>query len=406
MEGELSELCRHLHFADPPRSRLAVEDQSTITDAELRYVAEAIQDLGYAERSFSYDSPLSLAQDRILRAATSRYLRVKYSTVHAQDSGFRARTLAKRGEHGLASLVSVTDSEVAFVVKVSLRDDAHEEARRFRLFAHGTSFEMDFYCHGIHGALVFAPVDTRMGQARSLEDMLAPPELLGRDECKPAIDSAIGVLQRFSQIQSKGVEIFCSVEAEETERLLKRCGPIKVAGETIDLSWLYARGRQALLRCSGKRAVQHGDAHPGNILFSSTNTAVLIDYESAGLGPACYDLTMLWIHVFAVHFVAVEDEHSTVGLLGDLLRSTPFDVLEKTWFNALRFAVSKEVVYLAHKALEASFSAMDKHGCAREDVYGIVAIILCREFLNTKLQQFAIRCALAAVSSVLFQHPT
>jgi hypothetical protein len=411
MEHALSELCNDLYFAESPRSRLAVEDKPTITNAELRCLNDAIKDIVYAERSFSYDSTPNRAQDRIIRAATSRYLRHKFPALRTQDVRFRVRTLAKRGEDGLVSLVEVGATEVAFVVKVSPYGDAQDEARRFRLFAHGTSFEMEFFCHGMQGALVFAPIHTRLGQARSLEDMLAPRALPGRrsahDGCTAAIDSAIVELQRFSEnVQPKGVNIFCSVEAYGIETLLKSCGSITVAGQATDLRELYRRGRQALLRCASNRIVQHGDAHPGNILFSATDTAALIDYECAGLGPACYDLSMLWIHVLASHFVAVEDELSTVGLLRDLLKGVPFDALEATWSKDLRFAVSQEVVYLTHKAIEASFSVMVKHGCTREDMYGIVALVLCREFMNSKLQQFAIRCALAAVSSVLVQNPT
>jgi hypothetical protein len=220
------------------------------------------------------------------------------------------------------------------------------------------------------------------------------------------MDSAIAALQRFSQqLRPEGVNTFCTVESEGTETLLRSCGPITVAGEAINLGRLYVDGLKALARCLGKEIVQHGDAHPGNILFSATNTAVLIDYECAGLGPACYDLAMLWIHVLASQFVAVGDEHSTVSLLRDLLQGMPFDALEKTWSSELRFAVSQEVVYLAHRAMDASVSVMAAHGCAREDVYGIVAIVLCREFLNSRLQQFVIRCALAAISSLLRQDP-
>jgi hypothetical protein len=391
---------------------LAVEDQATITIAELRCLTDAIQDITYAERMFSYDFRPGLAQDRILRAATSRYLRKKFPSVRTQEARFRVRTLDNRGEHTLASLVSAVDTEnVAFVIKLSPYRDAQDEARRFRLFAHGTSLDMEFFCHGMQGALVSAPVDTRLGDARSLKDMLSPRDRVGRGSMHqgsiPAIDSAIGALRRFSgQIQPKGVSNECSVDFEETEALLKSCGPITVAGEAIDLGRLYARGLQALLHCSSKALVQHGDAHPGNILFSTTNTAVLIDYECAGLGPACYDLSMLWIHVLASQFVAVGDERSTVGLLRDLLRGVSFEVLESIWSSDLRFAVSHEVVYLAHKAIEASFAVMAERGCAREDVYGIVATILCRELLNPELQQFAIRCALAAVSSLLIQDRT
>jgi hypothetical protein len=395
-EGRLTELCMSLHLAPPPRDRLAVEDRATLTDAELRSLAEAIRDLIYGERTFVYDVPPSPAQDRVLRAATARSLRSRYPTVHARESRLDVRTLAHRETHGLAGLVSVAGTDVAFVVKVSPYPDALEEAQRFRALAHGISFAMDFFCHGPHGALVFAPIRDTLGQPRSLEDMLAPRDLLGRRPaqtgCLPAIDAAIAALQRFSQqLQPEGVDMYCGVESDATGALLARCGPIAVAGEAVDLGRMYAYGLQALHRCASREAVQHGDAHPGNILFSATNTAVLIDYEGAGLGPACYDLSMLWIDVLASHFVAVGDERATVGLLRDLLQGVPFDVLEQTWADTLRFAASHEAVYLAHKAIEASVAAMTGRGCTREDVYGIVAIILCRELLNPRFQQLALR---------------
>lgn len=411
LEDELSELCTKVHLAHPLRSRLAVEDQPTISSAELRSLTSAGQDLVYAERKFSYDFPPNLAQDRILRAAISRYLRDMYPVVHSQESGFAVRMLANRGKHGFVGLVSVADTDVAFVVKVSPYRDALEEGKRFRSFAHGTSLEMAFFCHGTQGALLFAPVGARLGNAQSLEGMLTSRDLVGpcgmHQGCIPAIDSTIAALQRFSaQIQTKGISIFCSIESDETESTLVRCGPITVAGEAVDLRRIYSWGRQAIRRCANKEVVQHGDAHPGNILFSTTNAAVLIDYECAGFAPACYDLSTLWIHVLASQFVAVGDEHSTVALLLDLLKGTPFDDLQETWYHNLRFTVNQEVVYLIYKALDASFSVMEKHDCAREDVYGIVATILCSEFLNPRFQQFTVRCALAAVSSVLTQSPT
>lgn len=409
LQAEVFELCMGLHFSHPPMSRFAVEDQSTVTDVELLCLTYAAHDLLFAERNFSYSFQPSPAQDRILRAASSRYLRQKYPAVHTRESGFRVRALANRGEHGLASVVSVLGTDIAFVVKVSPYLDAMEEARRFRSFAHGASFEMEFFCHGMLGALVFASIDTRLGQARSLEDILAPREFVGRrsvhDGCIPAIASAIAALQRFSQqLRPEGVTTFCSVESEETEALLATCGPIVVAGKAINPRRLYARGRQALDRCSS-HAVVHGDAHPGNILFSATDTAILIDYECAGLGPACYDLCTLWIHVVAARFVAVGDERSMVGLFRELLAGVPFAVLEDRWSDDLRFAVSHEAVYLAHKAIEASLAVMAERGCTREDVYGVVAIILCRELLNPGFQQFVIRSALAAISSLLSLDP-
>jgi hypothetical protein len=328
----------------------------------------------------------------------------------ARESRLDVRTLARRGTHGLASLVSVAGTDVAIVIKVSPYPDALEEAQRFRAFAHGTSFAMEFFCHGPHGALVLAPIRDPLGQARSLEDVLAPRDLMGRrtaqDGCLPAIDAAIAALQRFSrQLRPERGDMYCGVESDATGALLARCGPITVAGEAIDIGRLYAHGLAALHRCAGREAVQHGDAHPGNILFGATNTAVLIDYEGAGLGPACYDLSMLWIDVLASHFVAVGDERATVGLLRDLLQGVPFDALEQTWADALRFTVSHEAVYLAHEAIAASVAAMTERYCTREDVYGIVAIILCRELLNPRFQQFAMRCALAAISSLLRPDP-
>lgn len=187
---------------------------------------------------------------------------------------------------------------------------------------------------------------------------------------------------------------------QDTETRLASWGLLVVAGETIDPKQLFARGLAALDRCS-RHAVAHGDAHPGNILFSTTGAAILIDYECAGLGPACYDLCTLWIQAFASRFMAVGDERSTTDLLRDLLAGLPFRELEIKWTHELRFAVSHEVAYLAHEAMRASVAVMTEQGCDRDDVYGIVAIILCRELFNPGLQQLAVRCALAATSSLL-----
>lgn len=410
MEHKLRSLCSELHFAESPRSRLAIEDTPAITTAELGDLVSAAKDFVYADGSFDYHSPVAPAQDRLLRAATSRYLQHRFPTIHALKVSFHVRMPAKRNGDGLVLLVSVSETDVVFVVKVSSADAARDEAGRFHRFAHGTSSVMEFFSHGSLGALVLTPADnTHLGKALSLEDMLISPNAPDGDEtynrCIAAMDSAIAALQRFSaQIKPKETDIFCNLDGEEAETLCKNAATITVAGRVIDLNKLYGWGRQVHIRRAGKRVVQHGDAHPGNILFSSANTAVLIDFECAGLGPACYDLSMLWIHVFTSRFVAIEDEHSTVELLRDLLQNVPFGAFERKWSNHLRFSVNRQAVYLAHKAIGASFSSMEKQGCTREDVYGILAIILCREFLNPRLQQFSIRCAIAAVSTMLSQN--
>jgi hypothetical protein len=410
VEGELSRLYLGLYFSEPSRTRLAVEDQAAITDAELRSLTAAAEDLGYAERGFEYEDQPSVEQDRIIRAATSRYLREKFPVVHAQESGFFVRGLA-RGEQGLASLVSVMGSDVSFVIKVSPHRDAREEARRFMGFAHGAGLDMVFFCHAMQGTLVFAPIGgARLGDARSLESVLASrdwiaDERAALDTCAPLVDSAITALERFSRVvRPEGVTTHCCVDFDETEPLIGRIGTLVVAGEVIDLRWLHAWGRDVLVR-SSSHAVVHGDAHPGNVLFGATGSAILIDYECAGLGPACYDLCTLWIHVLATRFVAVADERVMVGLLRDLLAGVPFAELSAAWFGGLRFAVNHQVVYLASRAIESSVEVMAARGLSRADVHGVVAVILCRELLNPGLQQFALRCALAATQAVMRSEP-
>jgi hypothetical protein len=410
VEGELRELCTSLYFSEPPRTRLAVEDQAAITNAELRSLIGAAEDLGYAEHAFEYEFQPSVAQDRVIRAATSRYLRERLPAVRVQDAGFLVRGLAHRGEQGLVNLVSVLGHEVSFVVKVSPYRDAREEARRFVGFAHGTGLDMTFFCHAGQGALVFVPIGgTHLGAAPSLESILARREALDEsgalDQSAALIDSAIAALERFSRlVQPGGVTTHCTVDYEDTEAFLTRLGVISVAGETVELRWLHAWGVDVLGRASS-HAVVHGDAHPGNILFGSNGSAVLIDYECSGLGPACYDLCTLWVHVLASRFVAVIDEGAMVGLCRDLLAGVPFSELYAAWIGRLRFAVNHQVVYLASRAIEASVAVMKKRGLGRADVLGIVAVILCRELYNPGLQQFALRCALAATQAVLRSDP-
>lgn len=407
VEGELPALCMSLYFAEPPRTRLAVEDQAAITSVELRSLIGAAEDLGFGERSFDYELQPSASQDRIIRAATSRYLREKFPALHAQEPGFFVRALASRGEQGLACLVSVMGSDVSFVAKVSPHRDAREEARRFTGFAHGAGLDMLFYCHGSQAALVLAPIGgARLGQARSLEDALDLRERLtdartALETCGPLVDAAVAALERFTRlVRPEGVTTHCCLDFDETEALLGRIGALVVAGEAIDLAWLHAWGREALARSWG-HAVVHGDAHPGNVLFAANGSAVLIDYECAGLGPACYDLCTLWIHVLATRFVALTDERATVGLLRDLLAGVPFVDVTATWHASLRLAVNSQAVYLASRAIERSVALMEARGLTRADVHGVVAAILCRELLNPGFQQHALRCALAATQAVL-----
>jgi Ser/Thr protein kinase RdoA (MazF antagonist) len=396
-----------LYFAEPPRTRLAVEDQAAITSVELRSLIGAAEDLGYGERSFEYEIQPSVAQDRIIRAATSRYLREKFPALHAHESGAFVRTLANRGDQGLVCLVSVMASDVAFVVKVSPDRDAREEARRFTGFAHGAGLDMTFYCHGRQAALVLAPIGgARFGSASSLEGELALRDRLADvstalETCGPLIDSAIAALERFTRlVRPEGVTTHCWDDDEETEAQLGRLGALVVAGERIDLRWLHAWGREALTRSWG-HAVVHGDAHPGNILFAANGSAVLIDYECAGLGPACHDLCTLWIHVLATRFVALSDERDTVGLFRDLLAGVPFVDLTARWHAGLRLAVNTQAVYLASRAIEASVAVMEARGLSRADVHGVVAAISCRELFNPGFQQHALRSVLAATQAVL-----
>lgn len=406
VQEQLPELCTRLYFRAPPVTRLAVEDQSVLSKLEMRCLAEAAQDILYAERNVRYDFQPSLLQDRIIRAVTSRYLRDKYPSVHAHEAGLRVRPLANRGEQGLVALVSVVGAEVSFVVKVSPYADAADEARRFRMFASGASFEMEFFCHATLGALVFAPIDTRLADARSLEGVLARHGLEAASPEAPLrgaalVDSAIAALERFSrQALPPQVDTYCDLDPAQIRQVLRACGRLVVAGESVDVERLYRWGVQVLDRAS-RGAIVHGDAHPGNILFSATDSAILIDYECAGLGPPCCDLCTLWIFAFATRYLAVGDERSTVGLLTDLLGGSSFEAIAARWAEILRFAVNYELVYLARRALDVSARLMGERGLSGQDVLGIVAVLLCRELYNPQLQQLVIRCALAATQARL-----
>ncbi len=406
VEGELPELCSSLYFTDPPRSRLAVEDHATITRAELRSLTQAAQDLGSGEQRFDYEVQPTLAQDRMIRAVASRYLRDKHRVLHAQGASVHVRALGRRSEHGLACVVAVVGTDLSFVVKVSRYDDAWQEARRFVRFAHGTAFELEFYGHAPYGALVVAPIGTRLGRARSLESILAAcapsasePEPMGA--WPRLVDSVIAALERFSrQVKPEGVTILCAVDYDGIGPVLERLGPLVVAGVAVDLRGLLEHGLR-VLDSRSRSAVVHGDAHAGNVLLSEADVAILIDYECAGLGPACYDLCTLWVFAIATHFVAVGDEQATVGLLRDLLAGREPEALAAAWPEAVRLPIDRALVLLASRAMAASVAVMP-----RAEVLGIVALVLCRELLNPELQQLTLRCALRATQDVLRSMPT
>ncbi len=406
LHDELPALYARLYFRAPPMTRLAVDVQATLTTLDLRCLIDAVRDITYAERQVHYRFQPSVAQDGLIRAVTSHYLREKFPTVHGHQAQLSVRALADRGEQGLVGLVSVTRTDVSFVVKVSPHRDAREEAQRFRTFAHGASFEMEFFCHGQLGALVFAPITTRLGDARSLQDLLVGRGLARGDPPNTApsaaqIDSAVGALERFSrQAQVDDLSIFCTVESEPTRSQLRRCGPIAVAGHELDVHALYLQGVEVLDRCAGT-AVAHGDAHPGNILFGANGAAILIDYECAGLGPAGYDLCSLWIFAMASHFLALDDEAATTALLRELLAGASLPALVRAWPRALGPSLNRDLVYLTSRALAVSEALMAEHGFSRRDLLGIVAVILGRELFNPSLQQLVVRCALAATRSLL-----
>ena len=404
-EDGLFELYRELYFREP--TRVAVADQPMLVSLDLGGLSSVIRDITYAERRIRYEFQPSNAQDGLIRAVASRYLAEKYPPIHAHYQQLHARALANRGGDGVVTLISVEGTGVSFVLKVSPQDDARGEALRFRTFAHGAAFHMDFYCHGRLGALAFAPIETQLGDARSLEDLLDDPALdVVEDDGstvphRAAMDSAITALEHFSrQARAGDLAIFCTIEWDTTTATLHRLGPIMVAGERVDLQWLYQAGIEILDRCS-RGSICHGDAHPGNILFSATQAAILIDYECAGLGPPGYDPSSLWVFAMATHFVAIDDESSLTAMLRELLTGASFTDLCRSWPSTMRPSRNRDLVYLAHRAIGSALSAMEEHGLTREDAYGIMAVILGRELLNPSLQQLVIRCALAAIQSLL-----
>lgn len=196
-----------------------------------------------------------------------------------------------------------------------------------------------------------------------------------------------------------GPDPFCrALTTDETARFVGQCGSLAVADQNIDLDASYHHALQILRKTPRRKTVQHGDAHPGNILFNSTNAAILIDYGCAGFAPAGYDLSTLWIHVFAANFMAFGNEVSLVAMFDALFRREPFEAVATKWSNELRFAINHQAAYLAHRAISTS---MEKHGCTCEEICALTVVILCRELTNDRFQQFAIRCALAAASSML-----
>lgn len=404
-EHELPRLCNELNFVNSPRTQLAIESSASLTTAEVTSIKDAAADLLYRNGTLLYDVPITTQEDGVLRAIISRYLREEFPSAHQRESDFDARTLVQRfTRNNKIILISERGTELAFIVKFAHTDAAHDEAGRFRLFRHVNSTSMRFFRHGSVGALVLSPVgETSFAEAQSLETKLAPRDILGRhtthDECIGAIDAAIHVLERFAaQRKPANDTIYCDYASDETDRFVRQCGSLVVADQKIDLEASYRHALQILRKTPRRKTVQHGDAHPGNILFNRTNAAILIDYGCAGFAPAGYDLSTLWIHVLAANFMAFGNEISLVAMFDALFRGEPFEAVATKWSNELRFAINHQAAYLAHRAISTS---MEKHGCTCEEICALTVVILCRELTNDRFQQFAIRCALAAASSML-----
>lgn len=405
-EHEILRAVRDLYFAEPLRTRFAIESSASLTTSEIESLAEVRSDLLYADGAISYDVPVKAQHGRVLRPIISRYLRDNFSATREREIDFDARTLAQRNaDDNRILLVSARRSGVAFIVKFAPTDIARDEAERFRLFKQTNSTSMNFFCHGSVGALVLSTVgEVSFRDAQSLEAKIASRSSLSYDvkldECFRAMDSAVEALVRFSEQPEPNARTryLCDYESDETGTFVRQCGSVTVGAREVDLESLYRHALKILKNTSRRKTVQHGDAHPGNILFNKSGTAILIDYACAGLAPAGYDLSTLWIHVLAANFIALGSELSLVSMFEALFRGEPFKSIETKWGNELRFATNRQAVYLAHRAIVTS---IEKLACTREELYALAIVILCRELPNERFQQFVMRCALTAGSAIL-----
>lgn len=405
-EHELLRAFRDLYFDQPPRTRFAIESSASLTTSEIESLAEVRSDLLYADGAISYDVPVKAQHERVLRPIISRYLRDNFSAAREREIDFDARTLVQRNaDNNRILLVSARGSGVAFIVKFAPTDIARDEAERFRLFKQTNSTSMNFVCYGSVGALILSTVgEVSFQDAQSLEAKIASRGILScnvkHDECFRSMDSAVDALVRFSGQPEPNARAryLCDYACDETGKFVNQCGAVTVGAREVDVESLYRHALEILKNTPRRKSVQHGDAHPGNILFNKSGAAILIDYACAGLAPAGYDLSTLWIHVIAANFIALGNEASLVAMLEALFRGDSFEAIETKWANDLRFATNHQSLYLAHRAISVS---IEKHGCTRVEVCALTVIILCRELPNERFQQFVMRCALAAASVVL-----
>ncbi len=405
-EHELLRAYRDLYFADPVRTRFAIESSASLTTSEIESLMEVRSDLRYADGAISYDVPAKTQHERVLRPIISRYLRDHFSAAREREIDFDAHTLAQRNaEDNRILLVSTRGTGVTFIVKFAFTGSARDEAERFRLFKQTNSTSMNFFCHGSVGALVLSTVgEVSFRDAQSLEAKIASRGILScnvdHEESLRAMDAAVEALVRFSEQPEPNARTryLCDYESDETGTFVRQCGSITVGTREVDLEASYRHALKLLKNSRRRKTVQHGDAHPGNILFNKTSAAILIDYACAGLAPAGYDLSTLWIHVIAAKFIGLGSELSLMAMFEALFRGEPFKTIETMWANELRFAVNYQAAYLARRAISTS---IEKLACTRDEICALAIVILCRELTNDRFQQFVVRCALAAASIVL-----
>lgn len=394
-QGRLYESCMKVYFSHPPGSRLAIEDQATVTGAEIGCIRRVVEDFAFCEGQVEYDFLLEKERLQMLRASLSRYLGETSTELRVRTSKCQIKQIKRDGETLIVAVELAPDPHTV-VIKISSYLSAHDEARRFRCFSHGTSLSMQFYCHGDLGALVFAPTTLHFGELRSLRDVLG--QLWCNHEGVSIWDIPHErVISSFRNLAQQGISSdisqYCAMPCFSS----RLCANLLVVdGGEVPLREIWDYAQNALSECP--RGIQHGDAHPGNILINESGIPFVIDFECAGLAPICFDLSVLWTRVVASHFVPVSDERGTMEFFVDLL--TDAATFSEKWCTRLAFSVNHQVTDLARKALEASVSLVEQRGGSRRLVLGVIASLLCEE-LETNPQQFIVRCILGAISRII-----
>lgn len=412
-------LCRSARFEEPGAFELACHESGHIAAVDVPCLERACGWLATPATVRLCPAEIGEEQARLLLGAAAKHVDGRHFPGPVRLSKVEAGPLAGGRSEARIVRIAPDDGGPALIAKIDTLPLLQEEVRRFREFIAwwDTGLSPRLHFHAGTGLVLFALVEDhgQPGQpAPTLEERLeealydelwtGPRQGPAEGDLGAAIDRAVQKLERLNARCCVGSTVpSLGVPLDAVDAILQRgiTWTIPDCEGVVGDVFAYRRRARRLIGNLARYATVHGDIHLRNILVRDDRDPHFIDYACSGPGHPCFDLVRLESALLFRCFRLTAEECLTARLLRSLLEGSD-ETTAATAFPTLLTSIGNRLaVRAAVRCQEAALRLLQPCHGTLDDYLAVKYIVACQALLDHQQQTGVVRCALAALTTVM-----